>query len=241
MGRRPHSTGIACGDTDTDEDTTDTDALAARDADKSQNGEDSHDYGTGVRRQAPLARKCAYLGFMKCNPLYFKGTEGVVELTHWFEIMETMFRISNCTMENQVKFATCTLLGGALTWWNSHIKTVGHDIAYEITWTNLKKKMTDKYCPRGEIKKVKVKTCYLKVKGTNMVSYNQCFQELTLMCARMFLEESDKIERYIGSLPDMIYRSVMASKAKTMQDAIEFTTELLDKKIITFAERHAIN
>ncbi|GKE56606.1 hypothetical protein Tco_1495791, partial [Tanacetum coccineum] len=31
---------------------------------------------------------------------------------------------------NQVKYATCTLLGNALTWWNSHIKTVGHDAAY---------------------------------------------------------------------------------------------------------------
>ncbi|GJZ18809.1 hypothetical protein Tco_0555399, partial [Tanacetum coccineum] len=57
------------------------DALAARDADKSQNGKDNHDSGTGVRRQAPPARECTYLDFMKCQPLYFKGTEGVVELT----------------------------------------------------------------------------------------------------------------------------------------------------------------
>ncbi|GJX28837.1 putative reverse transcriptase domain-containing protein [Tanacetum coccineum] len=45
------------------------------------------------------------------------GTEGVVSLTQWFERMETVFRISNCTVENQVKFATCTLMGTALTWW----------------------------------------------------------------------------------------------------------------------------
>ncbi|GJX10212.1 hypothetical protein Tco_0200071 [Tanacetum coccineum] len=57
------------------------DALAARDADRSQNGKDSHGSGTGVRRQAPLARECTYPDFMKCKPLYFKGTEGVVELT----------------------------------------------------------------------------------------------------------------------------------------------------------------
>ncbi|GKD65951.1 hypothetical protein Tco_1308059 [Tanacetum coccineum] len=56
-------------------------ALAARDADRSQNGEDNHDSGTGVRRQAPPARECTYPDFMKCKPLYFKGTEGVVELT----------------------------------------------------------------------------------------------------------------------------------------------------------------
>nr|GEW28289.1 hypothetical protein [Tanacetum cinerariifolium] len=111
---------------------------------------------------------------MKCKPLYFKGTEGVVELNQWFKRMETVFCISNCTMKNQIKFATCTLFGSALTWWNSQVRTVGHVVAYSMTWTNLKKKMTDKYCPRGEIKKL---------------------EELALMCARMFPEESDKIER----------------------------------------------
>nr|GEV18095.1 putative reverse transcriptase domain-containing protein [Tanacetum cinerariifolium] len=122
----------------------------------------SHDSETGVRRQAPPARECTYQDFMKCKPLYFKVTEGVVELTQWFKRMEIMFHISNCTMENQIKFVTCTLLGSSLTLWNSHVKTVGPDVAYPMTWTNLKKKMTDNYCPRGEIKKLEVKnpTCF---------------------------------------------------------------------------------
>ncbi|GKD90459.1 hypothetical protein Tco_1365966, partial [Tanacetum coccineum] len=34
-----------------------------------------------------------------------------------------LFHISNCAVENQVKFATCTFFGNALTWWNSHMKT----------------------------------------------------------------------------------------------------------------------
>ncbi|GJT58278.1 reverse transcriptase domain-containing protein [Tanacetum coccineum] len=91
------------------------DALASRDADRSRNGEDSHDSGTGVRRQAPLTHECTYPDFMKCKPLYFNGTD--------------------------------------------------------------------------------------------MVGYNQRFQELALMCARMFLEDSDKIERYVSGLPDMIHGS----------------------------------
>ncbi|GJT42895.1 putative reverse transcriptase domain-containing protein [Tanacetum coccineum] len=155
--------------------------------------------------------------------------------------MKTVFCISNCSVENQVKFATCTLLGGALMWWNSYIKTVGHDIVYAMTWANLKKKMTDKYCPRGDIKKLEAEMWNLKVKGTNVVSYNQHFQELALMCARMFPKESDKVEKYVVGLPDMIHGSVMASKPKTMQDAIEFATELIDKKIRTFAERQSEN
>ncbi|GJV90239.1 reverse transcriptase domain-containing protein [Tanacetum coccineum] len=200
-----------------------TAALAARDADRSMNGDDSHNSGTCVRRNERAARECTYPDFMKCQPLNFKGTKGVVELTQWFEKMETVFSISNCSVENQIKFSTCTLLGSALTWWNSHVRTVGHDVAYAMTWADLKKKMTDKYCPRTEIKKLEAELWNLKVKGTDVIGYNQRFQELALLCVRMFPEESDKIERYVGGLPDMIHGSVVASKPKTMQEATKHT------------------
>ncbi|GKA69096.1 reverse transcriptase domain-containing protein [Tanacetum coccineum] len=191
-----------------------TAALAARDANR--NGDDNHTSGTGARRTERVARECTYQDFMKCQPLYFKGTEGVVELTQWFERMETVFRI-------------CYAL------------IVGHDVAYAMTWIDLRKKMTDKYCPRNEIKKLEAELWNLKVKGTDVTGYNQRFQELALLCVRMFPEESDKVERYVGGLPDMIHGSVVASKPKTMQEATKMATELMDKKISTFAERQAEN
>ncbi|GJU56440.1 hypothetical protein Tco_1230154 [Tanacetum coccineum] len=83
-----------------------------------------------------------------------RGTKGVVVLAQWFERMESVFHIRNCAVENQVKFATCTFLGNALTWWNSHMKAVTQDVAYAMDWKTLKKMMTDKYCPMGEIKKL---------------------------------------------------------------------------------------
>ncbi|GJV80296.1 putative reverse transcriptase domain-containing protein [Tanacetum coccineum] len=156
-----------------------TATLAARDANR--NGDDSHTSGTGGRRTERIARECTYQDFMKCKPLYFKGTEGVVELTQWFKRMETVFRISNCSVENQIKFSTCTLLAGALTWWNSHVMTVSHYVAYAMTWTDLRKKMTDKYCPRNEMKKFEAELWNLKVKGTDVIGYNQRFQELALL------------------------------------------------------------
>ncbi|GKA63080.1 putative reverse transcriptase domain-containing protein [Tanacetum coccineum] len=84
-------------------------------------------------------------------------------------------------------------VGNALTWWNSHVKTVNHEVSYGMTWKALKKMMTDNHCPRGKIKKLEID------------------------------------------------RSVMASKPKTMQDIIEFVTELMDQKIRTLAERQAEN
>ncbi|GJW96158.1 putative reverse transcriptase domain-containing protein [Tanacetum coccineum] len=68
----------------------------------------------------------------------------------------------------------------------------------------LKKMMTVKYCPRGEIKKLERELWNLKVKGTDVASYTLHFQELALMCRRMFHEESEEVEKYVGGLPDMI-------------------------------------
>ncbi|GKB00023.1 reverse transcriptase domain-containing protein [Tanacetum coccineum] len=191
------------------------DALAEYEANRSsRNGDDSHDLGSGRRMTKHTTRECTYSDFLKCQTLNFKGTKG---------------------------FATCTLLGNALTWWNSHVKSVGHDAAYGMTWKTLKKMMTDKYCPMSEIKKLEIEIWNLKVKGMDVVSYTQRFQELALMCGRMYPEESDEVEKYVSGLPDMIQGSVMASKPKTMQEAIEFANELMDQKIHTFAERQAKN
>ncbi|GJY71867.1 hypothetical protein Tco_0475570 [Tanacetum coccineum] len=51
---------------------------------------------------------------------------------------------------------------------------------------------------RNEIKKIEAEMWNLKVKGTDVVAYNQRFQELALLYDRMFPEETDKIERYVG-------------------------------------------
>ncbi|GJU86856.1 hypothetical protein Tco_1294402 [Tanacetum coccineum] len=126
--------------------------------------------------------------------------------------MENVFYISNCSIENQVKFATYTLLGGALTWWNSHLNTVVHDTAYAMPWKIVRDIMTTKYYPRSEIKKLEIE------------------QHL-----------SDEVEKYVGGLPDLIHGNVMSYRLKTMQEAIEFINEQMDQKLRTIAERQAEN
>ncbi|GJT48426.1 hypothetical protein Tco_0974583 [Tanacetum coccineum] len=82
-----------------------TDALAARDADRNTNGDDNHNLGTSVKRTERVARECTYPDFMKCQPLNFKGTEGVVKLIQWSGIMDkyVSFQATNQS-ENQIKF-----------------------------------------------------------------------------------------------------------------------------------------
>ncbi|GJV63815.1 hypothetical protein Tco_1474643 [Tanacetum coccineum] len=80
------------------------------------------------------ARECTYQDFLKCQPLSFNRIEGVVGLTRWFENMETVFHINNCPEKYQVKYASCTLLNSALTWWNSYKRIIGIEAAYAMSW-----------------------------------------------------------------------------------------------------------
>ncbi|GJY18137.1 putative reverse transcriptase domain-containing protein [Tanacetum coccineum] len=202
-------------------------------------GDGSHNSDIGIRGTVRTPREYTYKDFLNCKPLTFMGTEGVVVLSQYFEKTELVFHIRNYDVENQVNFATCTFLGNALTCWNSHMKTVTQDVAYAMDWKALKKTMTVKYCPRGEIKKLEIKLWNLKVKGTDVASYTLHFQELALMCGRMFHEESEEVEKYVGGLPDMIRGNVMSYQPKTMEKAIEFANDQMDQKVLTITERQA--
>ncbi|GKA58524.1 putative reverse transcriptase domain-containing protein, partial [Tanacetum coccineum] len=167
---------------------------------ENRNGNDnrnrSHNSGSGGGRTPHTVRMCTYKEFLNCQPLNFKGTEGAVGLAHWFEKMKYVFHISNCIVECQVKYATCTLLGGVLTWWNSHVRTVGHDAAYRTPWKTLMKMMTENYCLRSEIKKLETELWNLTMKGNDVESYTQHFQELILLCSRMVSDKSNKVLTY---------------------------------------------
>nr|GFB32502.1 reverse transcriptase domain-containing protein [Tanacetum cinerariifolium] len=106
-----------------------TAALAACDALRSTNGDDSHNSGTGVTRTERAARECTYTDFHKCQPLPFKGTEG----------------------------------------------TIGHEAAYAMSSKTLMKMMTDKCCPRNEIKKLEMELWELK-RGTGPGQKSGCHE-----------------------------------------------------------------
>ncbi|GJQ98390.1 reverse transcriptase domain-containing protein [Tanacetum coccineum] len=166
--------------------------------------------------------------------------EGIVGLTRWIEKMESVFNISGCAIENQVKFTTCTLFGAVLTWWNGQIRSLDPD-AYSMTWEMLKKKMTDKYCSQGEIKKLKIELWNLKVKGNDVLTYTERFQELTLICTKFVANETEKIDKYISGLTDNIYGSVKSSRPKTLDETIELANDFMDQKLHTYAERQTNN
>ncbi|GJR31918.1 reverse transcriptase domain-containing protein [Tanacetum coccineum] len=122
------------------------------------------------------ARECTYQDFLKCQPLSFNGTEGVVRLTHWFDKMETVFHISNCPERYQVKYASCTFLNSALTWWNFHKRTMRIEASYAMSWAELMKLMTEVYYLRNKVQKMETKLWNLVVKGNDLTAYTRRFK-----------------------------------------------------------------
>nr|GEW92289.1 putative reverse transcriptase domain-containing protein [Tanacetum cinerariifolium] len=94
---------------------------------------------------------------------------------------------------------------------------------------------------QGKIKKIVIELWNLKVKENNVPVYTEHFQELTLICTKFVVDEIDKIDKYVSGLPDNIYRSVKASKPKTLDETIELDNDLMDQKLCIYAERQSNN
>ncbi|GJZ57764.1 putative reverse transcriptase domain-containing protein [Tanacetum coccineum] len=137
----------------------------------STNKDGSHSSHGDNRRNVQTARPSFYADFMKCQPLNFKGNEGVVGLTRWIEKTESDFNISGCAIENQ-----------------------------------------------GEIKKLEIELWNLKVKGNEVPTYTERFQELTLICTKFVANETEKVDKYISGLPDNIYGNVKSVRPRTKAD-----------------------
>ncbi|GJZ83581.1 putative reverse transcriptase domain-containing protein [Tanacetum coccineum] len=100
----------------------------------------------------------------------------------------------------------------ALTWWNSHKRTTRIEAAYAMSWAELMKLMTEVYYLRNEIQKIETELWNLAVKGNDLTAYIRRFQELVLLCTRMVPNEEDKVERFVGGLPDNIQGNVIAAE-----------------------------
>ncbi|GJX16058.1 reverse transcriptase domain-containing protein [Tanacetum coccineum] len=172
-----------------------------------------------------------YKGFMSCQPSYFNGTEGAVGLIRWFERTKSVFSHSKCVEEDRVTFATGTLTDDALSWWNAYAQPIRIEQANRITWTELKRLLTNKYCPRTEVKKMEDKFYNLVVKGNDLKTYVRRFQELAVLCPNMVPNTEKLMEVFIGGLPRSIKGNVTASKPQTLEEAITITQRLMEQVI----------
>nr|GEV42056.1 putative reverse transcriptase domain-containing protein [Tanacetum cinerariifolium] len=169
----------------------------------------------------PVAKTRNYKEFISCQPFYFNGMERAIGLICWFERIESVFSRSECAEENKVTFTTGTLTDDALSWWNAYAQPMGVDQTNKITWTELKRLMTNKYCPRTKIRKMEKELYNLIVKGNDIKTYVRIFQELAVLCPNMVPNTEKLLEAFIEGLPRSIEGNVTASKPQTLDfDAV---------------------
>ncbi|GJU05685.1 hypothetical protein Tco_1122115 [Tanacetum coccineum] len=146
-------------------------------------------------------------GLLKCNPRTSRAQRSCLDIPDGLRDGVWISVLSNCYNTSQVKF--CDLHSHDESSYMVECPNVKDHYCLmhqhlPCQWATFEKKIPKNTSPSGEIRKI--------------------------IEAEMFPEESDQIERYIGGLPDMILGSVKASKSKTMQEVIEFTTELMEDK-----------
>nr|GEW35945.1 reverse transcriptase domain-containing protein [Tanacetum cinerariifolium] len=171
-------------------------------------------------REIPVAKRGNYKVFISCQPFYFNGTKGVVGLIRWFERTKSVFSRSNCAEENKVTFATDTLTNDALSLWNAYAQPIRIEQANRITLIELKRLLTNKYCPQTEIKKMEDEFYNMSVKCNDLKTYVKRFQEL-VACALIWT-----LHNQVSSLQQGHYRSQCS---KTNINANERTYLLRDK------------
>ncbi|GKC45644.1 reverse transcriptase domain-containing protein [Tanacetum coccineum] len=117
----------------------------------------------------------------------------------------------------------------ALSWWNSYVKPIGIEQADKIAWTEMQRLLTNKYCPRTEVRKMEDKFYNLVVKGNDLKTYARRFQELATLCLNMVPDNEKLMEVFIGGLPQSIEGTVTASKPQTLEEAINIAHRLLNQ------------
>ncbi|KAL7586515.1 hypothetical protein Lser_V15G41321 [Lactuca serriola] len=183
-----------------------------------QNPEDSQGHQKGG----------SYKDFMNAKPTFFDGTGGVIALTRWFERIESIFEICSCSESDRVKFAACTFLDKALTWWNGRVKSLTLPVANAMGWEAMKELLLAEYCPRGELQKLEHELWNLKMKGYDIAAYTSRFDDLALLCPGMVTPESKKIERFIWGLTQPTKGNVLAAKPDTYDSAKCLAKILID-------------
>ncbi|GJT68178.1 reverse transcriptase domain-containing protein [Tanacetum coccineum] len=152
-----------------------------------------------------------------------------VGLIRWFERTESVFFRSKCAEENKVTFVIGTLTNDALSWWNAYAQPMGIDQANQITWTELRRHLTNKYCPRTEVRKMEDEFYNLTVKGNDLKPYVRRFQELAVLCPNIVPNTEKLLEAFIRGLPRSIEGNVTASKPQTLKEGINIAQRLMDQ------------
>ncbi|GJR63867.1 putative reverse transcriptase domain-containing protein, partial [Tanacetum coccineum] len=139
----------------------------------------------------------------------------------------------------KMKFATPTLHGRALTWWNSQVVTLGREVANGRPWIKVKQMTIDEFCLIEEVQRLEDELRHLKLRDMNIAAYTERFNELALLCPDAVPNEKKKVELYIKGLPKIIKGETTSSRPAMLNEAVHMAHALMEQKIQAKNERIA--
>ncbi|GJS43797.1 putative reverse transcriptase domain-containing protein [Tanacetum coccineum] len=118
---------------------------------------------------------CSYKEFLACNPKEYGGKGGAVVLTCWIEKMESVHDMSGCSVDQKAKYTAGSFVGKALTWWNSHIRTLSQEVAISMSWNDFKFMLIQEFCPSHEMQKLESELWNHVMVGAGHAAYTDRF------------------------------------------------------------------
>nr|GEY07911.1 putative reverse transcriptase domain-containing protein [Tanacetum cinerariifolium] len=138
---------------------------------------------------------------------------------------------NKCKEKDKVKFAMATIRGRALTWWNGRTKAMGIEAANNTPWSEVRKWITEEFCPRSVIQRLEQELYNLRMKGMDIDGYTNRFHELALLCPRMVEPEAVKVEQYLRGLTKSIRGDVTSLQPATINVAVHLAYQLVGQLI----------
>ncbi|GJY32050.1 putative reverse transcriptase domain-containing protein [Tanacetum coccineum] len=147
------------------------------------------------------------------------------------EKMESVQDMSGCGINQKVKYTAGSLMGKALTWWNSQIRTLSWEVTVSMSWNDFKLMMIEEFCPSHEMQKLETELWNHVMVRAGHAAYTDIYHELARLVPHLVTPESRKIERYVYGLDPQIRGIVAETEPKTMQKAVQISGALTDEAV----------
>ncbi|KAJ0695648.1 putative transcription factor interactor and regulator CCHC(Zn) family [Helianthus annuus] len=136
-----------------------------------------------------------------------------------------------CPEARRVKFATGTLEGIALTWWNAQVQILGLAAANATPWNEFKELIKREYCTREDIHKLEDELYNLKMVGSEIEAYTKRSNELAVLCPTMVDPPYKRIELYLKGLAPEIQSHVTSANLNNIQEIQRLAHRITDQAV----------
>ncbi|KAJ0614029.1 putative transcription factor interactor and regulator CCHC(Zn) family [Helianthus annuus] len=189
-----------------------------------------------VAHPKPIA--FSYKHFASCRPKPFTGEEGVTAMFEWFDSIEVTFINSECPDELKTHSATGVFQARALEWWTNERNIRSNELAYALSWEELKQLMMEEFCPPHEQQKLEEEFWALKQVGDDNLAYTTRFKQLSFVVPHLVLTVDRMIKKYIHGLPPTMRDTIEAAQLDNIEAVYRLAASLnnnhvRDKQAVT--------